>query len=218
MSGGLWLGTIGCVVTPDGEDGRTLASYEAAVERYLEHSAPPGPAMVDYLNRFAGMVGAGCVLELGSGPGWDALHLEALGLRVTRSDATPAFLTRLRATGHDAWFLDARTDDLRGPWDGIIADAVLLHLDPTELGDLLARARRAVGEDGGLGFTVKEGDGDTWTTAKLGLPRHFTYWREPALRDALTSAGWAVHRLDHVAGRCEPWLYVLACTGTAART
>jgi len=163
------------VATPDREESRTLASYEAAVERYLEHSAPPGPKMVRYLDRFAAMVGAGDVLELGSGPGWDALHLEALGLRVTRSDATPAFLTRLRAAGYDARFLDVRTGDLGGPWDGIIADAVLLHLDRPELGNVLARARRAVGDDGVLGFTVKEGDGDAWTTVKLGLPRHFTY-------------------------------------------
>jgi len=125
------------VATPDREESRTLASYEAAVERYLEHSAPPGPEMVRYLDRFAAMVGAGDVLELGSGPGWDALHLEALGLRVTRSDATPAFLTRLRAAGYDARFLDVRTGDLGGPWDGIIADAVLLHLDRPELGDVL---------------------------------------------------------------------------------
>jgi len=95
-------------------------------------------------------------------------------------------------------------------------DAVLFHLDRPELGDLLTRARRAVGDDDGiLGFTVKEGDGDAWTTAKLG-PRHFTYWREPALRDALSSAGWNVHRLDHVTGRHEPWLYVLARAGKAA--
>jgi len=147
------------VSTPDHEENRTLASYEAAVERYLEHSSPPGPEMVQYLDRFADLVGAGDVLELGSGPGWDALYLEARGLRVTRS---------------------------------------------------------AVADDGVLGFTVKEGDGDAWTTIKLDLPRHFTYWREPALSDALTSAGWRLHRLDHVAGRHEPWLYVLARAGKAA--
>jgi hypothetical protein len=31
-------------------------------------------------------------------------------------------------------------------------------------------------------MTLKEGDGEEWRTVKLGLPRHFTYWREPALR------------------------------------
>jgi len=49
---------------------------------------------------------------------------------------------------------------------------------------LLTSPRRAV--DGGVvAFTVKEGDGAEWSTAKLGLPRHFAYWREPAVRDPL---------------------------------
>lgn len=67
------------------------------------------------LDRYADLVGSGRVLELGSGPGWDALHLEARGVRVTRSDATGAFLTRLRAAGHEALHLGVRTDDLGGP-------------------------------------------------------------------------------------------------------
>lgn len=160
--------------------------------------------MVQYLDRFAHLVGSGHVLELGSGPGWDALHLEARGLRVTRSDATPAFLTLLRAAGHEARVLDVRIDDLGGPYDGILADAILLHLDRPQLDDVVVRARDAVLDNGILGFTVKEGDGDGWTTAKLGRPRHFTYWRELGLRDALTRAGWTVDRLDHIAGRHEP--------------
>lgn len=192
------------------DDNITLAAYEAATDRYLEHSAPPGPEMVTYLDRFASMVGEGRVLELGSGPGWDAVHLETRGVQVARSDATPAFLTRLRAAGHQARLLDMRTDDLGGPWDGVLADAVLLHLDRPQLDDLLSRARRAVTDNGMLGLTVKEGDGAAWTTAKLDRPRLFTYWREPALRDILTRTGWTVHRLDHVTGRHEPWLYVLA--------
>jgi SAM-dependent methyltransferase len=97
------------VSSADPDDGTTLASYEAGVDRYLEHSSPPGPEMVRYLDRYADLVGSGRVLELGSGPGWDALHLEARGVRVTRSDATHAFLTRLRAAGHDALHLDVRT-------------------------------------------------------------------------------------------------------------
>ncbi len=48
--------------------------------------------------------------------------------------------------------------------------------------------------------------------AKLGRPRHFTYWREPAVRAALTDTGWQVLWLEHVAGRVEPWLFVIART------
>jgi protein-L-isoaspartate O-methyltransferase len=37
-------------------------------------------------------VGRGHILELGSGPGWDAAYLERRGVQVTRSDATRAFV------------------------------------------------------------------------------------------------------------------------------
>lgn len=62
---------------------------------------------------------------------------------------------------------------------------------------------------GVFALTLKEGAGEAWTEAKLGQPRWFVYWRGPALRQALTDAGWTVMRLDQVQGRLEPWLHVL---------
>ena len=79
-----------------------------------------------------------------------------------------------------------------------------------QLKAFLHRARSAVSNGGVLGFTLKEGDGSAWTTDKLAQPRHFTYWREPALVEVLTQTGWTVRHLHHVAGRHEPWLYVCA--------
>lgn len=191
----------------------TLASYEAAAGLYLEASAQPGPAVQAYLDEVAQLVGAGVVVELGSGPGWDADYLERQGLRVARTDATPSFVRRLQAQGHAARLLDVRTDDLGGPYGGVLADAVLLHLTRAEFLDVLAKARRAVVDRGVLAFTVKEGDGEGWTYAKLDLPRHFTYWREPALRVALSVAGWETLSISHVSGQVEPWLFALARAG-----
>ena len=31
----------------------------------------------------------------------------------------------------------------------------------------------------------------------VGAPRFFTYWREPALRQALAAAGWSVEEVEH---------------------
>ncbi len=206
-----FLAVVGCRVMTDPGD-VTLAAYAAGVQRYLEHSSAPGPAMRRHLDRLAAVVGAGHVLELGSGPGWDAAHLESRGVRVTRTDAAPAFVERLRAAGHDARLLDVRTDDFGGPYEAVLADAMLLHLTREQFEEVLRRARGAVVEGGVLAFTVKEGDGAAWSNAKLDLPRHFTYWREPTVREVLTRSGGTVTSLDHVAGRTEPWLYVIART------
>ena len=192
-------------------DDVTLAGYEAAAELYVATSRPVSGDLAAYLDRFAELVGSGTVLELGSGPGHDAAYLEEQhGLRVRRTDATPAFVERLRRQGHEADLLDARSDDLGGPYDGVLADAVLLHLDPAQVEELLVRARSAVAPGGALGVTLKEGDGSAWSTAKLDVPRHFTYWREPDLRAVLARTGWSVASLDHVSGRHEPWLFLLA--------
>ncbi len=116
----------------------------------------------------------------------------------------------LRAAGHHARLLDVRVDDFGGPYDAVLADAVLLHVIRKQFVDVLQRARQAVASGGVLAITLKEGDGETWTEAKFGRPRHFTYWRGPAVRAALVNTGWHVLSLEHVARRVEPWDAVFA--------
>lgn len=103
-----------------------------------------------------------------------------------------------------------RSDDLGGPYDGVLADAVLLHLPREQFEAVLRRCRTAVGPGGILGVTLKEGHGSEWTAEKIGLPRYFTYWQEGPLRDALANTGWTVLSLDRVPGRTASWLQVVA--------
>ena len=191
----------------------TLQSYESAAEQYVAESQEPRGRVLDFLDAFARLVGSGTVLELGSGPGWDADHVERRGLRVVRTDGAASLVTRLREQGHDAWMLDVRTDDFGGPYDGLLANAVLLHLSRDELVEVLRRARRALRPGGVLAFTLKEGDSEAWSHAKLDLPRHFTYWRESGVRRVLSATGWQVLSLERVRGRREDWLYVLVRPG-----
>jgi SAM-dependent methyltransferase len=190
----------------------TLATYQAAAQRYIERTSPPPPAMLAYLDRFAALAGQGHILEIGTGPGREADYLEQRGLEVTRTDATPAFVERLRTAGHEARLLDIRSGDLGGPYDGVLANAVLLHLSRGQFAGALRRVRRATIAGGLLAVTLKEGDGEQWSTAKLGLPRHFTYWREAALRRVLHDTGWEVTFLEHVPGRADQWLQLIART------
>lgn len=78
----------------------TLASYEAGAAVYLQQSPPPGAPVRAFLDQVADLVGSGTVLELGSGPGWDATCLESRGPQVVRTDAVNAFVELLRAAGH----------------------------------------------------------------------------------------------------------------------
>ena len=156
-------------------------------------------------------------MEIGSGPGRDALALEAAGLRVRRTDVTPGFVELLHDRGHEADLLDPLTDDLIDPadprlYDGVWANACLLHVARPDLPVVLSRLAEATREGGLFQLSLKEGDGARWSThGKVAGPRFFTYWREDPLRDALAAAGWSVLTLDRQEGqRGEGWLEVLA--------
>jgi SAM-dependent methyltransferase len=193
----------------------TLASYQANVDRYLATLAPqPAPATVRHLTDFAELLAPdSLVLEVGSGPGRDALDLEARGLRVRRTDATPAFVERLRAQGHQADLLDLLTDELGGPYAAIWASAVLLHLGRPQLGEVLRRFRAAVPAGGVLGFSVKEGDGEEWTTDKLDAPRYYVYWRQGPLLELVRRCGWQPVTVSRASSSWADWLYCICRAG-----
>lgn len=182
----------------------TVAAYDAHAATYTEGIRAAVDLMEEPNHAFVAAVGAGArVLEVGSGPGRDADLLESLGVDVRRTDISPAFVELLRAQGHAADVLDPLTDDLDDParpgtpYDGVWASASLLHVDRADLPVVLARLAEATRAGGVLAASLKEGDGEAWSThGYVGAPRHFVYWREPGLRAALESAGWDVERID----------------------
>jgi 2-polyprenyl-3-methyl-5-hydroxy-6-metoxy-1,4-benzoquinol methylase len=188
----------------------TLRTYEQAAQLYRERTgrSAEDEGLVDLVTAHAGA--GGSVLEIGSGPGVDAALLEERGFRVRRTDATAAFVEMLQAQGHRADVLDVRTDDLGGPYDAVFAQAVLLHVDRAELPRVLARLAAAVRPGGLLALSLKEGDGEGWSTHKVELPRHFVYWRADPLRAALTSSGWEPVVVEHLTTPYGPWLLSLS--------
>jgi SAM-dependent methyltransferase len=188
----------------------TLASYEAGANLYAARPYVMGEAMVRYLARIAKLVDGGTILELGSGPGRDAEYLESLGVSVARTDGALAFVEMMRAEGFTAEVLDMRTGQFNGTYDAVVANAVLLHLRRDEFEFVARKSRGVVGAEGILAFTVKRGDGTSWSKAKLGLPRHFTFWQEDQLRQVLGRSGWETLSIDAVVGPTADWLHVIA--------
>jgi SAM-dependent methyltransferase len=166
----------------------TLAAYERHAAQYIERTATTRSPLVDDL---IGLTAAGeHVLELGSGPGRDAVALEEAGLLVDRTDGASSFVERLRAEGHSARVMNVYADDFDGPYDAIFANAVLLHVQRSRLTGVLQVARNATRSGGVLVASFKKGDGEGWSDAKLDARRHFTYWGEGPLREALIATGW----------------------------
>ncbi|WP_341926181.1 class I SAM-dependent methyltransferase [Nocardioides psychrotolerans] len=203
----------------------TVAAYDVAVAGYREQTQDLVPDHVrDALDAFvAALPEHARVLEIGSGSGRDARLLEQRGLSVRRTDVTPAFVDALRADGVAADLLDPLTDDLTDrvaptepqPYDGVWANACLLHVARADLPLVLMRLAAVTRPSGLFRLSLKEGDGDGWSThGSVTTPRRFVYWREQPLRDALAGAGWSVVDLVHTEGlRGERWLNVVAQRG-----
>jgi SAM-dependent methyltransferase len=197
------------------EQAETVAAYQADAAEYAAASADLVDTVRNEVAAFAARVGAGGrVLEIGSGGGRDARALEAAGLLVHRTDITPGFVEVLRAEGFDADVVDPLVDDLGGPWDGVWTNAALLHVARADLPVVLGRVRAATRPGGTLYLSLKEGDGEAWSThGRVRARRHFVYWRADALRAVLEAAGWRVDDLVEVAGTEERWLQVVATAG-----
>ena len=191
----------------------TVAAYAADAAAYRDATSELNPDVRAELDRFAAEVGRDAtVLEIGSAGGRDARVLEEHGLAVRRTDVTSTFVELIRSQGYAADLLDPLTDDLGGPYDGVWANACLLHVSRADLPVVLRRLAGATRVGGVLAASVKEGDGEEWSAhGHVSAPRRFTYWRAAPWRAALEAAGWRVEELSRNVGPTgQAWLRVRA--------
>ena len=202
-------------------DQDTVRSYNMIAAEYAAEAAAMPEWVATEIDTFVSdLGGAGRVLEIGSGGGRDALELERRGISVRCTDVSKAFVELLHESGLEADLLDPLTDDLADPrrpgmlYDGVWACASLIHVARQDFGTVAGRLAEATRTGGRLHASVREGDGeDVAIHPGSNAPRRYTetYWREPALRSALTNAGWIVSDILRYTGRPDDrWLSVRA--------
>lgn len=164
---------------------QTIASYEAYADHYCTLVGEvPNAFDQRAFRHVAEIAGAGGrVLEIGSGPGWDADFLETLGLTVRRTDATKRFLELQAARGKEGELLDVITDEVGGPYDAVVAMCCLIHVPREEIDQVLAKLAASLRPGGALIVSMRDGDHET--TGKY----HTIYWRRTAFAARLTAAG-----------------------------
>ncbi|MDQ1011184.1 SAM-dependent methyltransferase [Streptomyces sp. V4I23] len=124
----------------------------------------PDESLVSYLDR--GLVPArGRVLDLGCGPGRNAVRLAAAGFRVDAVDLSPTAVAwgeeRAREAGVDVRFIcgDAFTAELTGPYDLVLDSGMFHHLPPHRRVSYLALLDRVLAPGGHLFLTCFAGGG-----------------------------------------------------------
>ncbi|MFE0135953.1 class I SAM-dependent methyltransferase [Streptomyces sp. NPDC059037] len=119
--------------------------------------AKPDENLVGYLDR--GLIEPGRALDLGCGPGRNALHLAAEGFRVDAVDLSPAAVAwaeeRAREVGADVRFhcgdaFEFTADEPAGPYDLIYDSGCFHHLPPHRRISYLALLDRLLAPGGHL--------------------------------------------------------------------
>ncbi len=192
---------------------RTVESYELIAEDYARETAGSG-VLAGGLTRLAEAVPGGHVLEIGSGPGWDADALEEAGMTLRRTDITQAFIEGQRARGKQADQLDVINDDLGGPYDAVVALHVLQHVEPDDLPIVLAKVAGALRPSGRFLVSIPLGEGAGWEVGESGRKYFRALRTEAEFIAALAGIGLQSEWTERaVEGEETGWLCVLAQLG-----
>lgn len=128
-----------------------------------------------------------------------------------RTDLTQAFIDLQRARGKRVDRLDVVEDDLGGPYDGIVALAVLQHVPRQQLPGVLARMAEALAPAGALLVCVRTGAGERWEIGESGNPYYCALWGEGEFVDLLEAVGLRVAWQDaSIDSEDNDWLYIVA--------
>jgi SAM-dependent methyltransferase len=139
-------------------DPETLKFYADNAADYVQHASRPAPQLLDFM---AKLPPGASVLELGTGNGRDAAAMLAAGFAVTPSDASPELAAEAQARlGCPVRIMAFHELDDVAAYDGVWANACLLHAPRAELTDDLALIHRALRPGGLLTASFKAGGGE----------------------------------------------------------
>jgi len=192
-------------------DEDTLQFYRANATAYAGREITSRQAR---LTAFLALLAADAViLELGCGAGADTAEMLARGFNVLPTDGSPEMAeVASRRLGRPVGTLLFHDIDAVEAYDGVWANACLLHVPRDELAQVLARIWRALKPGGVFYASFKTGDAEGRDT----LNRYYNYPSPEWLRETYASAGnWT--SLDIEAGevigfdnKWAPMLFVTA--------
>ncbi len=150
------------------------------------------------------------ILEVGSGPGWDADYIESFGMHVKRTDITTGFREIQLERGKQITSLNILTDNFGGPYDGVVALCVLLNIDRNQVESVITKVAQCLRRGGVFLVSIREGDGELWERSERSGEYHVVLWKDKDFRKALAGLGLNVHWQTRSTDSDGNWLTYLA--------
>jgi SAM-dependent methyltransferase len=168
----------------EGADEATLRFYRENASAYAEREITSRRVR---LGRFLALLSPGAaILELGCGAGFDTAEMLALGFDVSATDGSPEMAAEAsRRLGRPVGTLLFGDLDAVEAYDGVWANACLLHVPRNELPQILKRIWRALKPGGAFYASFKTGDAEGRDTLK----RYYNYPSADWLRTVYAGAG-----------------------------
>ena len=165
-------------------DDATLQFYRRNAEAYAKREITSRHAR---LTKFLALLPPGAaILELGCGAGGDSAEMLARGYDVTPTDGSPEMAdVASRRLGRPVKTLLFHDLDAVEAYDGVWANACLLHVPRDQLANVLALIHRALKPGGAFYASYKSGNGDGRDT----LDRYYNYPTEDWLRATYGQSG-----------------------------
>lgn len=190
----------------------TVSSYERCADNYAQSSrGEPAEDHSQLFRAFSRSIGGGArVIELGSGPGWDADRLEAEGIDVERTDVTQAFIDFQLQRGKRITRLDVIDDEIPGHYNGILCLYVLQHIARPLIDAVLEKFSAALQAGGALLIALRQGTGELREVSPTSGVYYITLWSQSEFIDRLARAGLRTERSHTFTDADGEWLMVLA--------
>ncbi len=191
----------------------TAGTEDFYARRAAEYAASSRGSDTRRLQTFLSRLKPGStILELGCGAGLDSSFMLAAGFDVTPSDGSPEMAREAeRNLGRPVRILPFATLAEQNAFDGVWANACLLHVSRPDLSDVLGRILRAL-RPGGL-FYASYKTGKSEGNDRYG--RYYNYPPQDWLSDIYHGVGWCHLDIEHKAGggyggERVDWIHVLA--------
>ena len=188
-------------------DEETLQFYRSNAGAYAEREMTSRKIR---LSRFLALLSPGAtILELGCGAGFDSAEMLAQGFDVSATDGSPEMAkVASQRLGRPVETLLFHDLDAVEAYDGVWANACLLHVPRNELAQILKRIWRALKPGGIFYASFKAGDVEGRDT----LNRYYNYPSPDWLRTNYASAGnWSSLEIEtgDVKGFDNEWATML---------
>lgn len=194
-------------------DADTLAFYDREAAAYAARQRGAPVRLQAFLEQLRPRAR---ILELGCGAGQDAELMTTAGFEVTPTDGSAGLAAEAEARlGRPVRVMRFEELDETATYDGVWANACLLHVPEDGLADVLARIHRALKPGGRFHTGFKAGDGG----GRDSLGRYYNFPDEARLRAAYAAAGdWAALTITPGKGGgfdgvMRDWLFVDAVRG-----